>query len=151
MTSSDLYKTIEYIANKCNDLKDKYIDEDLKIDYVCIFSQSQEEYEKLLDAAHNIGSIVDETSTGPVFKFNNLRKTIIGSPKVLKIRIPEKTRTERGDVDFITDYENFKNKYFDNNRFKLIKRERFEMLELKDPEFNIIAYFSSIPPSKLLL
>lgn len=151
MTSSELFKIIEYITKNCKDLKDKYINEDLKIDYICIFSQSQKEYEELLEIASSVGKLVDKTKTGPVFKFHNPPQTIIGKPKVIKIRIPDNTRPERGDVDFTSNYSDFKNKYFDDNKFKLIKREKFEMLELKDPAFNVLVYFSSIPQSQLLL
>lgn len=151
MTLPEFLKIIEYITKNCRDLKNKYINEDLKIDYICIFSQSQKEYQELLKIASNLGELVDETKTGPVFKFHNPPGTVIGNPKVLKIRIPDKTRPERGDVDFTTEYATFKKNYFDDKRFKLIKREKFEMLELKDSVFDIIVYFSSISPSQLLL
>ncbi len=150
MTSANFDGIIQYIAEECRDLKNKYVDEDLKIDYICIFSQSQEEYKELIQCASPLGEIVDNTETGPVFKFNNPPKTVLGTPKVLKIRIPDKTRSERGGVDLTTNYSDFKIKYFDNKRFKLIEREKFEMLELRDEEFNVLVYFSSISPSELL-
>jgi|SRR3989344_2403598 len=150
MTSSEFFKIIKYITQNCRDLKNKYISEDLKINYVCIFSQSQKEFDELLKSASSIGELAEQTKTGPVFKFNNPPDTIIGRPKVLKIRIPDNSRPERGDVDFNTDYENFKKKYFDDKRFKLIKRENFEMLELKDPNFDALVYFSSTPASQLI-
>ncbi len=151
MIASEFFKIIEYITKNCRDLKNKYINEDLKIDYVCIFSQSQKEYKELSEVASGVGKLVDETKTGPVFKFNNPPDTVIGHPKVLKIRVPDSLRPERGDVDFTSNYADFKNKYFDDNKFKLIKREKFEMLELRDPAFNVLVYFSSISPSQLLL
>ena len=112
--------------------------------------QSQKEYLELIKQASNIGKIVDETKTGPVFKFKIPFQTITGKAKVLKIRIPDKTRPERGDVDFNTNYESFKKKYLSNKNFSLIKRERFEMLELKDSSFDVLVYFSSTPPSMLI-
>ncbi|KKQ74347.1 MAG: hypothetical protein US96_C0034G0008 [Candidatus Woesebacteria bacterium GW2011_GWB1_38_5b] len=150
MTSSEFFKIIEYITQNCRDLKNKYISEDLKIDYVCIFSKSQKEFDELLKFASSIGELAEQTKTGPVFKLNNSPDTIIGKPKMLKIRIPDKTRLERGDVDFNTDYENFKKKYLDNKRFTLIKRDNFEMLELRDNSFDVLVYFSSIPLSEQL-
>lgn len=150
MTSEKFQEIIDFIINNCRDLKNKYVDEDLEIDYICIFSKDEGEYGELQEQASALGEIADNTTTGPVFIFDNPPDTAIGKPKVLKIRMPDKTRPERGDVDFNTDYEELKNKYYDDNKFKLIKRERFEMLELRDPEFNVLVYFSSIPPSKLL-
>lgn len=150
MTTDDFNKIIQYIIERCADLKNKYVNEDIKVDYICIFSQSQDEYSKLLKHASSLGEIIDNTNTGPVFKFNSYPSTILGNPKVLKIRIPDKTRPQRGDVDFTTNYAEFKSKYLDNKRFKLIKREKFEMIELRDEKFDVLVYFSSIPPSKIL-
>lgn len=151
MTTDDFNKIIQYIIERCADLKNKYVNEDIKADYICILSQSQDEYNKLLKHASSLGKVIDNTSTGPVFKFNSFPSTILGKPKVLKIRIPDSaTRPERGDVDFITNYGEFKSKYLDEKRFKLIRREKFEMIELRDEKFDVLVYFSSIPPSKIL-
>lgn len=150
MNSNDINEIINYIVEKCKNLKNKYINEDFEIDYICIFSHGQDEYNELIKQVSLIGKIIDKTKTGPVFKFNNPPQTVLGRPRVLKIRVPDKTRPERGDVDFTTNYEEFKRKYLDDNKFKLIQREKFEMIELKDDSFDVLAYFSSIPPSKIL-
>lgn len=152
MTIKEFNNIISYIVQKCVGLKDKYIDKkNLEIDYICIFSHNQQEYQELLEQAGKIGKIVDETPTGPVFAFHSPHSgTIAGSSKLLKVRRPDKTRLQRGDVDFNTDYKNFKKKYLDNKRFTLIKREKFEMVELKDNNFDVLVYFSSIPLSKQL-
>ncbi|MBI3888143.1 hypothetical protein HY310_03705 [Candidatus Microgenomates bacterium] len=141
---------INYIILKCVDLKNKYVSEkNLDADYICIFSQSEAEYQDLVKQAATIGEIVDETKTGPLFKFIYPPQTIAGKPKVLKIRIPDPTKKQRGDVDFTTNYQDFKDKYFDDDKFKLIVREKFEMLELADQEFDVLVYFSRVPPSQL--
>jgi len=151
VTTGDFNKITQYIIERCADLKSKYVNEDIQIDYICIFSQSQDEYNELLKQASSLGEIIDNTSTGQVFKFNSYPPTILGKPKILKIRIPDQsTKPERGDVDFTTNYAGFKSKYLDNKRFKLIKREKFEMIELRDEKFDVLVYFSSIPPSKIL-
>jgi len=137
-----LINLIQNVVSRCTELKDIYVEErDLVVDWVCIFSQSEEEYQELNRLANEIGEVVETTETGLIYKF--------GEPKLLKIRMPDMTRPEIGDVDFITNYPEFKQKYLNNNRFKLIVREKFEMIELTDPEFNVRVYFSSIPPSRL--
>lgn len=142
MHENKLINLIQNIISECIKLKNKYVDEkDLIADWICIFSQSDKEYQELTHQANEIGEVIETTATGLIYK--------IGKPKLLKIRMPDATKPELGDVDFITDYEQFKNKYLDNNKFTLIKREKFEMIELKDPAFNVRVYFSSIPPSKL--
>lgn len=151
MTIGDFNRIIDYIVQKCVDLKNKYIEEKLEIDYVCIFSQTQEEYNQFLDLASSLGKIVHETKTGPIFKFNSPPQTIAGKPKLLKIRIPDPTRPQRGDVDFNTDYEKFKKKYLDNKKVKLTKSwDGFEMIELRDEKFDVLVYFSISPLSKNL-
>lgn len=150
MTIDNFNKIIDYIVEKCVDLKNKYVEEELMMEYLAIFSQNQGEYNQFLALTLSFGKIVDQTPTGPVFKLNSPLQTIAGKLKLLKIRMPDKTRPQRGDVDFNSNYEEFKQKYFDNKRFTLIKREKFEMLELKDEKFDVLVYFSSIPQSKLL-
>lgn len=142
-------KTIVYVVQKCVELKNKYVEELMDIDYVCIFSHSEDEYNNLINLARAIGIVVDETKTGPVFKFNNPPQTVAGKPKLLKIRIPDPTRPQRGDVDFNSDYERFKNKYLDNEGFKLVKSwDGHEMVELRDDNFDVLVYFSQIPLSR---
>ena len=150
MESDDLNKRLSQIVAECVELKNKYVEEkDLPVDYICIFSHSKSEYDEVEKLALQNGKIIETTLTGPIFKFIVSPLTMAGKPKVFKIRQPDETRPELGDVDFTTNYEKFKSKYLDNNKFKLVKRETFEMLELKDPDFNVRVYFSSTPPSRL--
>ena len=150
MLSEDLNKRLTKIIVECLELKNKYVEEkNLQVDYVCIFSHSINEYDELEKQAHQNGDLIETTATGPIFKFIISPHTIAGKPKVFKIRQPDEARPEQGDVDFTTNYEQFKSKYLDNNKFTLIQREKFEMIELKDPDFNVRVYFSSIPPSTL--
>jgi hypothetical protein len=145
-----LDEIIPQIVADCVRLKNKYIEEkDLAVDWVCIFSHSQDEYEELLKQARVIGELTETTPSGLIFKFIKSPQTVAGKPKIFKIRQPDITKPELGDSDFTTDYEQFKSKYLDNKKFNLIKREKFEMIELMDSKFNVRVYFSSIPPSKL--
>lgn len=151
MTAQDFTNIIDYILKQCVALKNQYVeDKDLKADYICIFSHNNEEYLEFLEQARSLGRVVEETPTGPVFAFNVLIETIAGKPKMLKIRKPDESRPQKGDVDFNTDYKLFKKKYFDGKKFTLIERENFEMLELRDDAFDVLVYFSSTPLSKQL-
>jgi hypothetical protein len=151
MDQEEFNRIISYIVEQGVDLKNKYVQEkNLDIDYICIFAQSEGEYKKLLERASFTGEIVQETKTGPVFKFYKNPETIAGKPKVLKIRIPDKTRPQKGDVDFNTNYLEFKNKYSNQRKFSLIEREVFEMIELRDDKYDVLVYFSNVPPSKQL-
>lgn len=150
MNKTSLLQKIKQIVSEANNLKDKYTKEkDVLVNWVCIFSQSDAEYEKLTKQSLEIGDLIETTSSGLIYKFKDPPETEAGRPKLFKIRMYDKTRPEKGDADFTTKYEEFKKTYLDNKRFTLIVREKFEMIELKDENFDVRAYFSSIPPSIL--
>ncbi|MBI4162332.1 MAG: hypothetical protein HY513_01505 [Candidatus Aenigmarchaeota archaeon] len=147
MKTEDLKIIIQEIVKQATDLKNKHIDnKNTPVNYACIFSQNKKEYSELIEAARKIGSIIEETPTGLLFHISPL-KTVSGILKLLKIRIPDTTRPERGDADFtISNFTYFKKKHLSKDGFKLIKkREDFEMLELMDSMFDVRVYFSSPP------
>ena len=142
---------VKNIVEKATALKNKHIDDkNTPINYACIFSQSKEEYDELLDITRKIGKVIKETPTGLLFHIEALQ-TVSGVLKLLKIRIPDSTRPELGDADFtIFNFPDFEKKYLFKNGFKLIKKEDFVMIELMDSDFNVRAYFSN-PPLDLQL
>ncbi len=149
MDKKELQEIIKYIIQKTVQLKDKHVKEkDLEIDYICIFSQTHDDYKKLKKIAEKDGKIIWNSPTGPIYKYDFSLDDF--HPKLLKIRVPDKTKPEIGDVDFNTDYQQFKQKHSEDPHFKLIERPEFEMLELMDPEFDVRVYFSSIPQSQIL-
>jgi len=159
MLKEELKNTIQSIVSQTKKLKDKHLVEDnSKVNYVAIFSQSDNEYKDLLEVIKEIGGVAVDTSslegfkaeTGPLFKIT-LLNTVAGSLKLVKIRKPDKTRPERGDADFtVDDYDKFKKEFLGKEGFNLIKRGDFEMIEIVDSEFNVRVYFSSLPLEKQL-
>ena len=146
METDQLIKLIREIVEQAKLLKDRYTSEhDAKVSYACIFSHSIQEWEELTDAARRIGRVAKETQTGPVFIIRPVQ-TAAGQLRILKIRLPDKTRPERGDADFdVRDYESFKAEVLGRPGFRLIKRPDFEMIELMDRNFDVRAYFSNPP------
>ena len=151
MNEDDLKKQVQKIVKDSCELKDKYTDQhDAPVNYACIFSQSQEEFEALINITKKIGKIIKDTPTGPLFNINSI-KTVSGDLKLLKIRNPDHTRPERGDADFtVSDYPDFKKKYLSKDGFRLIERKDFEMIELMNSDFNVRVYFSNYPLDKQL-
>jgi len=147
----NLKQRVQLIVQKATILKDTYkIGKHIPVNYACIFSQSQQEYDDLLKEAHKMGKVVKETPTGFLFHIKPL-ETISGVLKLLKIRIPDKTRPELGDADFtVLGYEEFKQKVLGRKEFTLIPREGFEMIELMDPKFDVRVYFSNPPVGVVL-
>lgn len=151
METEDLKTKVKSIVEKATALKNKHIDEkNTPVNYACIFSQTQEEYNELLEVARKIGKVVKETPTGLVFHIEPLQ-TVSGVLKLLKIRIPDPTRLELGDADFtVSNFSKFKKKYLFKPGFRLIERKDFVMIELVDPEFDVRVYFSNPPLDKQL-
>ena len=151
MNTEDLKNLVKSVVEKATALKNKYIGyENTPVNYACIFSQSKEEYVELVEAARKIGKIIKETPTGPLFHIDPL-ETVSGVLKLLKIRIPDPTRPERGDADFtVLNFSEFEKKYLNKPGFKIIKRPDFYMLELTDPKFDVRVYFSNPPLDKEL-
>ncbi len=142
---------IQSIVEKAAVLKNRHIDvKNAPVNYACIFSQSQEEYDHLIDISQKIGKVIKETSTGLLFQITPLH-TVSGFLKLLKIRLPDVTRPEEGDADFtIPNFSSFKKEYLSKKDFKLIKRKNFEMVELIDSAFDVRVYFSNPPLNEQL-
>jgi len=151
METDKLENIIQEIVKQARDLKNKHTQEkSAPINYACIFSQNESEYHELLLATDAIGKIIEKTPSGPLFQIRPIL-TVAGQLKLLKIRAPDTTRTEKGDADFtVLDYQSFKKKHLKKGGFKLIIREKFEMIELKDKSFSVLAYFSNPPLNEQL-
>jgi hypothetical protein len=134
------------IVEQATRLTNKHIKaKPMPVNYVCIFSQSKQEYDLLIEHAGKFGKTIKQTETGPIFQINPLA-TSAGILQLVKIRVPDSTRPERGDADFIVnDYASFKKTYLSKPGFKLIERKEMEMMELTDPDFNVRVYFSNPP------
>lgn len=146
MTTLELQIMVQDIVKGAVALKNKHTDQiNAPVNYACVFTHSQKEYELLKNVAGQMGTVLEETDKGPLFHITPLH-TVAGDLKILKIRMPFDDRPERGDADFtVHDYENFKKTYLFQPGFSLIHKPSFEMVELLDPEFDVLAYFSHPP------
>lgn len=146
MQTEELKDLVKSIVKKAETLKNKHIEyKDTPVNYACIFSQSIEEYKELLEATRKIGKVIEETPTGLFFHIEPL-ETTSGVLKLLKIRIPDPAKPERGDADFtISNFSEFEKKYLSKSGFKIVEKPNFYMIELMDSEFDVRAYFSNPP------
>ena len=137
---------LEYIVPRALQLNKIYLpNESVQINYAAIFCKDESEFTLLKKKTARMGKIIENTPTGPLYKFDQSIDTSAGPLWLLKIRNPDYTRPERGDADFtLEDYSKFKDKHLqDVKHFKLIKRENFEMIELRDSKFDVLCYFSN--------
>ncbi|MCX6741573.1 MAG: hypothetical protein NTX24_00130 [Candidatus Pacearchaeota archaeon] len=146
MKVEDLKIKVKSIVEKATALKNKHINnKNAPVNYACIFSQSKKGYDELVKVTKKIGKVIKETPTGPLFHIEPLQ-TVSGVLKLLKIRIPDSTRTELGDADFtISNFLKFEKEYLSKPGFKLIQKENFYMIELMDSDFDVRVYFSNPP------
>lgn len=145
-----LLKAVEYVARTTTLLAEKIVGEPFPIKSLTIFSHDQLEYENLVKILAELGMPYNE-SNGPRVVLHN--PIIAGDNKIthLRIRKPDLERPQVGCNDFETDYTAFKEQYLDAHpgNLRLIKRPAYEMIELSDPEFDVLAYVVSpeITPS----
>jgi|SRR3989344_1579797 len=151
MNPQEFKTLIQVIVIEASKLRDaRTTKHQAPVNYACVFSQNEQEYESLISIARQLGKVVQETKMGPVFYIDPL-DTVSGNLRLVKIRKPDSKRTERGDADFtVTDYPTFKKTYLNKPGFRLIERSNMEMIELIDPLFNALAYFSNPPLGKVL-
>jgi len=148
----NINEIIQYIVDQGVQSYEKNTDEhDLAIDFVDIFAKDETDFEKLTKIAESISTVIDKTKTGDIRKLNNPVETKAGKLRLMKIRVPDKSKPYRGAPDFkIKSYENFKNKYLNQDKFSLIVRPDYEMIELKDDDFDVLVYFLNNPLSDCL-
>lgn len=151
MDADDLKNIVKEIIIKSTILKDKYTNQkSALVSYVAIFCQNNQELKEFTKIVKTFSTIINETPTGIHYRIPPL-DTISGKLEILKIRIPDKTRHERGDADYNVDnFEDFKKKYLPLNEFKLIKRPNHEMIELMESGADVRVYFSNPHIDKLL-
>ena len=142
---SEFTQLVENIVKEAKRLKDKHTKEiDASVNYACIFCQNDDEYKTFKQLAGELGSVLEQTKSGPLFRIKI--ETVAGTLQLLKVRNPDITRKERGDADFtVDDYSNFKTDYIGVRGFKVMTNKDFEMIELMDPDFDVRAYFSNPP------
>lgn len=154
MSSQELNGLVNYIVNQGLLAIQKSIEEKINfpVDYVAVFSKDKKENNELLELLKILGKVVEKTSTGITFKLTTPIATNAGKLHLIKIRKFDPIKQQRGAPDFVADdYELLKDKYLHRKNFQLLQRENYEMLELANPEFDVLVYFPNPPLSKDLL
>jgi hypothetical protein len=143
MNIEDFKSIVKNIVVQADILKHQLVNDLAPVNYACIFCQNDEEYLLFVEMVKQIGKVILDTKAGPVFQIEPLL-TIAGDLRILKIRKPDKDRSERGDADFtLSNYDEFKKEHINQKRFKLIDKGNFEMIEYKHPNSDVLVYFSN--------
>lgn len=146
MISDELIALFTDITNQTAKMvNDNVSKEDLtgEVDYASVYAQSLEEFERFTKELQANGHPFDSQPTGSYYWLNKPLQTKVGVIKRARIRIPDQDHPERGYNDFqVTNFDAFKKKYVDNQKFSIIGNfAGEEMVELRDPKFNVRTYF----------
>jgi len=140
----ELIKAVKYVATETSRLSEKIIGKTFPIKSLTIFTHSQSEYESLTQMLEGMGEPYD---------FNNGPRVELYEPIAvesnhithLRTRKPDSERPQIGCNDFETDYDTFKREYLSKHPDNLLltKRPEYEMIELRDSGFDVLAYVVS--------
>lgn len=142
----NLLRAIRYVANETSRLIERTIGRELPITYLTIFAHRQEEYERLITFATELGK-PEETKNGLRFNLTEPIRTRSGSLKKLRIRKPDPYRTQVGCADYdVGDYTDFRDKQLEKHPYnvRLVERQGHSMLEFHNPDFDVFAYVFSV-------
>lgn len=151
MNQEQFTKIVQELVRDACALKDRHTKEaGAAVNYACIFPHNDNEYNEYFAVANDIGSIAKETPTGMLFLVDPIT-TVSGNLRLVKVRKPDPTRTERGDADFtVANYADFKAEMLKLIGTKLIERPNMEMIELMEEGADVRVYFSNPPMDKQL-
>ena len=146
MLSKKLLNLYQEIVSQTSQMVNTHVDTtDITglVDYASIYAQSPEEFEIITKELQNNGSVAIEQPSGNYYSLTDPLETSQGTIKYCRVRKYDTDHPERGYADFeVVDYPIFKEKYLSEQYFSLLDREE-EMIELRDPKFNVRAYFLS--------
>ena len=140
----ELIEVVRYIASETTKMVQKIVGKSFPIKSLTVFAHSQSEFKLLTVILAKIGKLYNYNNGPRVELYEPIE---VGKNRIthLRIRKPDSERPQVGCNDFETDYETFKSEYLLKypESLKLIKRPDYEMIELYDSEFNVLAYVVS--------
>ena len=140
----ELIEAVRYVTSETSKMSQSIVGKNFPIKSLTIFTHSQPEFELLTEILTKIGKPYNYNNGPRVELYEPIE---VGENHIthLRIRKPDPERPQVGCNDFETDYVTFKNEYLSqhSNNLILIKRSEYEMIELRDREFDVLAYVVS--------
>lgn len=108
------------IADNASRLLHKLKVTDTNLEFISVFAQNAEEYERYLEELLNIGTLFDESTTGVFISLERPLSTSLGGISVIKVRKPNEERRDLGNANyFVNDFQSFLNKYSKTDYFSV--------------------------------
>lgn len=134
--------TIIEISDKAINLLDKVNFIGANLEFVSLFAQSSEEYDRFSEELLKDGAFFAESRTGIFIQFENPINTALGGVDLVKIRKPSADRQDLGNVNYYADdFQTFLNKYSNSDYFSVSSDSegiKLVTLEEKDSDYFIV-------------
>ncbi len=139
--------TIIDITDKAINLLDKVNFSGANLEFVSLFAQSPEEYDRFREELLIEGSFFAESKTGIFIQFENPINTALGGVDLVKVRKPSADRQDLGNVNYYADdFQVFLSKYSNSDYFSVSSdSEGIKLVTLEDTEsdfFVVVREFS---------
>ena len=137
----------EYVVRTTSELMEKVVGATFPISSLTVFSHYEEEFENLKIILESLGDITGDTN-GPRVKLHEPRSIGQHTITYLRVRKPDIYRSQVGCVDFdVSDYHQFKSSHLADfpQNLRLIERPDYELIELFDPNHDVLGYILSEP------
>ncbi len=143
-SKEQLIEAVRFVASETSRLAQKIVGKTFPVKSLTIFAHSQSEYELLAQILGGMGKPYDYNN-GPRAELHEPIKVDSNQITHLRIRKPDPERPQVGCNDFETDFRVFKKEYLPKHpeNLRLIERSGYDMIELYDSEFNVLAYVVS--------
>ena len=140
----ELFEAVKYVALETTRMAQKIVGNVFPIKSLTVFAHSQLEFELLCEILAKIGKPYNYNNGPRVELYEPIE---VGENRIIHLRIrkPDPERPQVGSNDFENDYETFKSGYLSKfpDNLSLIKRPEYEMIELHDKDFDVLAYIVS--------
>lgn len=140
-----LTQAVVYVAEHSSQMCERIIGKTLPIHTLTVFTHTDIEFEQLKSVLATMGTPYNENN-GPRVTLHE--SITVGNNTIthLRIRHPDLERPQVGCNDFdVENYETFKSEYLAKHPeyLVLIKRPEYEMIEIRHPDFDVLAYVVS--------
>ncbi|MDO8622590.1 MAG: hypothetical protein Q7R80_05150 [bacterium] len=133
------------MVTKVSALAEKVIGVRPPISSLTIFAHYPDEFEYMKGAILALGTLRD-ANNGPRVLLSTPMQVADNLIQCVRIRHPDPYRSQVGCGDLVVrDYQEFKKQYLRerSHHLRLIERERYEMIEFFDPDYDVFAYVVS--------
>jgi hypothetical protein len=143
---STFFDTVREVSQRSRQLLMKCVGREMQIDYVSVYPETAEAYERACREAEAGGQFVYDKN-GKVYRM----ETAEGA-SIIRIRNPYPANGLLGCADFVVDdYAALRNKLLQLPNSQELHKEGYNIVEVTDPELAVAIYFPSQRMTQFLM